>query len=69
MHWGEGRDSTDDVTLHYSEYQMIDRMGEEFLIYGVDRVLTVPQLRIVRDPVGNGVKLVEEVFKYLFEVE
>ncbi len=60
----KGHASMGDVTLYYTEWQMAHRMGEEFFIYEVDHALTDPQLRIVRDPVGNGIEPTERVVEY-----
>ena len=60
----KGHSSTGDVTLYYTEWQMAHRMGEEFFIYEVDYALTDPQLRIVQDPVGNGIEPTERVVEY-----
>ena len=55
----KGHTSTGDAILYYTEWQMAHRMGKEFFIYEVTQALTDPQLRIIRDPVGQGVKPVE----------
>ena len=60
----KGHSSTGDVTLYYTEWRMAHRMGEEFFIYEVDHALTEPQLRIARDPVGNGIEPTERVVEY-----
>ncbi len=60
----KGHAATGDVVLYYTEWQMAHRMREEFFIYEVDHALTQPELRIVRDPVGQGVEATEKVVEY-----
>lgn len=56
-----------DVTLYYTEWQMANRMREEFFIYEVNDALSAPMLSIVQDPVGKGIEPVEKVVEYRIE--
>ena len=60
----KGHTSTGDVVLYYTEWQMAHRMRSEFFIYEVNHALTKPELRIVQDPVGQGVEPTERVVEY-----
>ena len=60
----KGHTSTGDVVLYYTEWQMAHRMRDEFFIYEVDHALTQPELRIVQDPVGQGIQPTERVVEY-----
>ena len=42
------------MVLYYTEWQMANRMREEFYIYEVNHALTEPGLWITQDPVGKG---------------
>ena len=56
-----------DVTLYYTEWQMANRLREEFFIYEVEQALSSPALRIIQDPVGKGIEPVEKVVEYRIE--
>ena len=56
-----------DVTLYYTEWQMANRLREEFFIYEVEQALSAPSLRIIQDPVGKGIEPVEKVVEYRIE--
>jgi hypothetical protein len=60
----KGHMVTGDVTLYYTEWQTAHRMRDEFYIYIVDHALSVPNLWIVRDPVGHGVEARELTVQY-----
>ena len=60
----KGHAATGGVTLYYTEWQMAHRMRGEFFIYEVNHVLTEPELWIVQDPVGRGIKPTERVVEY-----
>ena len=60
----KGHGATGDVVLYYTEWQMAHRMRKEFFIYEVNHALTEPELRIVRDPVGQGIEATERVVEY-----
>ena len=60
----KGHAATGDVVLYYTEWQMAHRMGSEFFIYEVNHALTKPELRIIQDPVGQGVEPTERVVEY-----
>ena len=60
----KGHASTGDVVLYYTEWQMAHRMRREFYIYEVHHTLTKPELRIVQDPVGQGIEPTERVVEY-----
>lgn len=54
-----------DANLYYTEFKMAHRMRQEFFIYEVTQVLSdTPRLRILQDPVGKGVTMVEKVVEY-----
>lgn len=53
-----------DVTLYYTEWQMANRLREEFFIYEIEQALSSPTLRIIQDPVGKGIEPVEKVVEY-----
>ena len=57
----KGHATTGDVTLYYTEWQTAHRMRDEFFIYVVDHALTEPDLWLVRDPVGKGIRPTEKV--------
>ena len=60
----KGHASTGDVVLYYTEWQMANRMREEFYIYEVNHALTEPGLWITQDPVGRGIEPTERVVEY-----
>ena len=60
----KGHASTGDVVLYYTEWQMANRMREEFFIYEVNHALTEPDLWITQDPVGKGIQPTERVVEY-----
>ena len=60
----KGHATRGDVTLYYTEWQMAHRMRSEFYIYEVDHALTEPELKIIRDPVGQGIDPDERVVEY-----
>ncbi|MGD0766041.1 MAG: helicase-related protein [Dehalococcoidia bacterium] len=60
----KGHQTTGDIVLYYTEWQMAQRMGTEYFIYEVDYALTAPQLWITQDPVGKGVQPEEKVVEY-----
>ena len=60
----KGHETTGDVTLYYTEWQMAHRMGNEYFIYEVDYALSAPQLWIAQDPVGKGIQPEEKVVEY-----
>ena len=60
----KGHTATGDVVLYYTEWQMAHRMGEEFFIYEINHALTRPELRIIQDPVGQGIEPTERVVEY-----
>ena len=43
---------------------MAHRMGREFYIYEVNHALTEPELRIIQDPVGQGIEPTERTVEY-----
>ena len=65
----KGHNATGDVTLYYTEWQMANRMREEYFIYEVDHALTKPEMRIVQDPVGKGIEPVERVVEYHIDAD
>ena len=60
----KGHSTTGDVVLYYTEWQMAHRMRNEFYIYEVNHALTRPELRIIQDPVGQGIEPTERVVEY-----
>ena len=60
----KGHTATGDIVLYYTEWQMAHRMRNEFFIYEVNHALTGPELRIVQDPVGQGIEPTERVVEY-----
>jgi len=65
----KGHETTGDVTLYYTEWQMAHRMGNEYFIYEVDYALSAPQLWIAQDPVGKGIQPEEKVVEYHVRAE
>lgn len=61
----KGHATTGDVSLYYTEWQMANRMRQEFFIYEVEHALAKPALRIVRDPVGCGITPEAKTVQYL----
>jgi hypothetical protein len=64
----KGHLSTGPITLYYTEWQTAHRMREEFFIYNVTEVLSVPRLQIIQDPVGKGIQPIEKVITYQIEL-
>ena len=60
----KGHAATGDVVLYYTEWNMAQRMGGEFYIYEVNHALANAELRIIRDPVGQGIQPTERVVEY-----
>ena len=60
----KGHATTGDIVLYYTEWQMAHRMASEFFIYEVNHALTRPELRIIQDPVGQGIEPTERVVEY-----
>ena len=60
----KGHAATGDVVLYYTEWQMAHRMRREFFIYEVNHALIKPELRIIQDPVGQGIEPTERVVEY-----
>ena len=60
----KGHATTGDVSLYYTEWQMANRMRDEFFIYEVEHALSQPALRILRDPVGCGIEPEVKVVQY-----
>ena len=60
----KGHSTTGDVVLYYTEWQMAHRMRREFYIYEVNHALTAPELRIIQDPVGQGIEPTERAVEY-----
>ena len=60
----KGHAATGGVVLYYTEWQMAHRMRSEFFIYEVNHALTSPELRIIQDPVGQGIEPTERVVEY-----
>lgn len=60
----KGHIATGDIVLYYTEWQMAHRMGNEFFIYEVNHALAAPRLRIIQDPVGQGIEPTERVVEY-----
>lgn len=61
----KGHASHGDVALHYTDWQMAQRMRAEYFIYLVEDALEYPpKLWIIQDPVGKGIQPTERVVEY-----
>ena len=60
----KGHTGTGSITLYYTEWQLAHRMRAEFFIYEVNHALSSPELWIIQDPVGKGIKASERVVEY-----
>ena len=60
----KGHAAAGDITLYYTEWNMANRMRQEFYIYEVNNALSTAELWITRDPVGKGIDPEERVVEY-----